>query len=64
MGLDGTTQDETRQSVVVQHNVVVVVITPPLPWDRGTVQTAIQVHALNLIEIRLGKRWQPISNQS
>ena len=41
--------------------VVVVVITPPLPWDGGTVRTAIQVHAVNLIEIRLEERWQPIS---
>ena len=24
----------------------------------------IQVHAVNLIDIRLGERWQPISNQS
>ena len=44
--------------------VVVVVITPPLPRNGGTARTAIQVHAVNLIEIRLGERWQPISNQS
>ena len=44
--------------------VIVVVITPPLPWDGNTAQTAIQVHVVNLIEIRLGERWQPISNQS
>ena len=37
--------------------VVVVVITPPLPRDEGTARTAIQVHAVNLIEIRLGERW-------
>ena len=43
--------------------IVVVVITPPLPRDGGTVQTTIQVHAVNLIEIRPGKRSQPISNQ-
>ena len=43
---------------------VVVMITPPLLQDVGTAQTAIQVHAVNLIEIRLGERWQPISNQS
>ena len=43
---------------------VVVMITPPLLQDIGTAQTAIQVHAVNLIEIRLGERWQPISNQS
>ena len=44
--------------------VVVVVITPPLPGDGGTARTAIQVHAVNLIDIRPGERWQPISNQS
>ena len=44
--------------------VVVVVITPPSPPDGGMAQTAIQVHVVNLIEIRLGERWQPISNQS
>ena len=36
--------------------VVVVVITPTLPQDGGTAQTAIPVHAVNLIEIRLGER--------
>ena len=36
--------------------VVVVVVTPPLPRDGGTAQTAIQVHAINLIEIKQGKR--------
>ena len=35
-----------------------VVITPS---HSGT---AIQVHAVNLIEIRLEERWQPISHQS
>ena len=40
------------------------VVTPPLPRDGGTARTAIQVHAVNLIDIRLGERWQPISNQS
>ena len=29
--------------------VVVVVVAPPLLWDEGAVQTAIQVHAINLI---------------
>ena len=42
----------------------VVVITPPLLRDGGTVRTAIYVHAVNLIEIKLGERLQPISNQS
>ena len=44
--------------------VVVVVITLLLLRDGGTARTAIQVHAVNLIEIWLGERWQPISNQS
>ena len=44
--------------------VVVFVITPTLPRDGGTVRTAIQVHAVNLIKIRLGERSQPISNHS
>ena len=34
-----------------QWYVVVVVITPRLPWDGGTARTAIQVHAVSLIEI-------------
>ena len=42
----------------------VVVITPPLHRDGGTARTAIQVYAVNLIEIRLRKRRQFISNQS
>ena len=46
----------------IDDAVVVVVITPPLPQDGGTARTAIQVHADNLIEIRLGETWQPISN--
>ena len=32
--------------------------------NGGMARTPIQVHAVNLIEIRLGERWQPISNQS
>ena len=36
--------------------VVVVVTTLPLPRDGGTARTAIQVHAVNLIEIRLEER--------
>ena len=39
-------------------------LPPPLPQNGGTGWTVIQVHAVNLIEIRLGERWQPISNQS
>ena len=41
-----------------------VVIIPPLPGDGGMARTAIQVHAVNLIEISLGERWQPILHQS
>ena len=44
--------------------VVVVVITLFLPQHRGTARTAVQIHAVNLIDIRLVERWQPISNQS
>ena len=44
--------------------VVVVVINPFLPRDGGAARSATQVHAVNLIEIRLGERWQPILNQS
>ena len=36
------------------HHVIVVVITPSFPQDGGTARTAIQVHAVNLVEIRLG----------
>ena len=45
----------TRVAFVVV--VVVVVITSPLPRDEGMARTAIQVHAVNLIEIRQGERW-------
>ena len=44
----------------MQDSVVVVVTTPPLPQDEGTARTVIQVYAVNLIEIRLEERWQPI----
>ena len=46
------------------RSVVLVVIAPSLPRDGGTARTAIQVHAINLFKIRLGEKWQPISNQS
>ena len=39
--------------------VCVCVFTPPLPWDGGTVWTVIQVHAVNLIDIRLGEDGSP-----
>ena len=51
-------------SVEANCSVVVVVIIPPLPPNGGMTRTAIQVRAVSLIEIRQGKRWQPISNQS
>ena len=38
---------------------VVVVITPPLPRDGDTTLTAIQVHAVNLIELGKGKGGSP-----
>ena len=34
---------------------VVVVVTPSLPRDGGTKRKAIQVRAINVIEISLGK---------
>ena len=43
---------------------LLVVITPPLHRDGGTARAAIQVHGVNLIKIKLGERWQPISNHS
>ena len=46
----------------IPDDVIVVVITPPLPRDGGTAQTLIQVHTVNLIEIRLGERWQPMND--
>ena len=49
---------------LLQKIFVVVVITPSLLRGGGTARTAIQVHAVNLIEIRLGERWQPILKQS
>ena len=39
--------------------VVVVVIIPSLPRVGDTARTAIQVHTLNLIAIRLGKDSSP-----
>ena len=46
------------------QRVVVVVITLPLSRDGGTARTAIQIHAVNRIKIRLREKWQLISNQS
>ena len=55
---------QERHCIVARLIVVVVVITPFHPRDVGTARTAIQVHAVNLIEIRLGERRQLILNQS
>ena len=49
-----------KQDECTSSSVVVVVITPPLPRDAGTARTAVQVHAVNLIEISLEERWQSI----
>ena len=49
----------SKLSVVVVVVVVVVVITPPLPRDGGTARTTIQIHAVNLIELGLGKDGSP-----
>ena len=38
---------------------VVVVVTPPLPRDGSTARTTIQAHAVNLIELGLGKGGSP-----
>ena len=54
----GTSWLESHLLVVVVV-VVVVVITPPLPRDGGTAPTAIQVHAVSLIDIRLGEDGSP-----
>ena len=52
-----------KQSFLI---VVVVAIIPPLPQDGGTARTAIQGHAVHLIEIRLGKKMaansEPVMN--
>ena len=48
-------KQKRNEKLVSDIGIVVVVITPPLPRDGGTARTAIQVHAVNLIEIRLGK---------
>ena len=58
--LTGTTKFTLLQK---QLFFVVVVINPPLPRDGGTARTATQVHAVNLIEIKLGERWQLILKQ-
>ena len=50
-------------ALLLVATVVVDVITPSLPQDGSTARTAIQVYAVNLIEIRLEEKWQPISNQ-
>ena len=49
----------TQQSQHFEFRTVVVVITPPFLRDGGTARTAIQVHAVNLVDIRLGKDGSP-----
>ena len=39
------------QLVVVVVVVAIVVVIPPLPQDGGMARTAIQVYAVNLIEL-------------
>ena len=51
--------NERHLSFNFQKAVVVVVITPSLPRDGGTARTAIQVHAVILIEIRRGEDGSP-----
>ena len=63
----GEVSSRNYQSIAVIECVLFVclfVVTPALPRDGGTARTAIQVHIVNPIEIRLGERLQPISNQS
>ena len=62
--MDRKDKKQPVMAILVAVVVGVVVITPPLPRDGGTARTAIQVYAVNLSEIRLGKRRQPILNQS
>ena len=47
----------TNTSIYQGRRYHVVVINPPLPRDGSTAQTAIHVHAVNLIEIRLEQGW-------
>ena len=54
----------TFRSSSQQSPIYAVVITPHPARDGGKARTAIQVHAVNLIEIRLRERWQLISYQS
>ena len=53
-----------KHDICAGLKIVVVVVNLPLPRDRDTARTAIPIHAVNLIEIRLGERLQPILNQS
>ena len=38
------------EPIIRNNEVVVVVISPPLPRDGGTARTEIQVHSVNLVE--------------
>ena len=44
-------QDCINENEQVERCVVVIVVTPFLPRDGGTARTAIQVHAVNPIEV-------------
>ena len=62
MGSQWNLKHKLQKSEQCRQSSDVVVITPPLPRDGGTARTAIQVHAVNLIEIRLGERLEPIAH--
>ena len=49
---------KTSRTLAVQE-VPVVVGLPLLPWNEGMARTAIQVHAVNLIELGQGKSGSP-----
>ena len=55
---------ENKLIVFLRYMFVCVYPSSSLGWRYGMNGMVIQVHAVNLIEIRLGERWQPISNQS
>ena len=50
-GEKNSSQNLQKSSYIQLSVIVVVVIAPPLFQDGGTAQTAVQVHAVNLIEL-------------
>ena len=54
-------QAHSHKIIIEKHELPCwdVVVTPPLPRDGGTARTAIQVHAVNLIELGYGKDSSP-----